>query len=90
MQTFGIIDMSNHASPSPKPDNAAINVPPTTDQAKHALRKEIGAKWGKFSESELNLLNNNAELVTRVAAKYGLENAKAQTDVDAMMHGRQL
>jgi hypothetical protein len=82
--------MSNHASQPPKNDNTSIVIPTQTEEAKLALRKEIGSKWGKFSESELNLLNSNADLVTHVATKYGLEKAKAQADVGTMMNGRHL
>jgi hypothetical protein len=44
-------------------------------------------KWGKFSEHDLSELKGNDDLVTQLAAKYGLD--KAQRDVDNLMKGRQ-
>jgi len=38
----------------------------------------------------LSALNGNVDLVTQLAAKYGLEKAQAQRDVDALMKGRQI
>jgi hypothetical protein len=57
---------------------------------KQILLKEIGAKWGKFSEHELSSLKNKDDLVTQVVAKYGLEKSVAQRDVDAVMKGRHI
>ncbi len=59
-------------------------------EAKQILLKDIGSKWGKFSEQELSSLKNKDDLVTQVVAKYGLEKAQAQRDVDALMKGRQI
>ena len=47
-----------------------------------------GAKWGKFSEQDLSALKGNDDLVTQLAAKYSLEKAQAQRDVDALLKGR--
>ena len=38
-------------------------------EAKQILLKDIGAKWGKFSEHELGALKNKDDLVTQVVAK---------------------
>jgi hypothetical protein len=57
---------------------------------KQILLKDIGAKWNKFSEQELGALKNRDDLVTQVVAKYSLDKAQAQRDVDAVMKGRQL
>jgi hypothetical protein len=59
-------------------------------QAKQTLLKDIGAKWGKFSEQELGALKNKDELVTQVVAKYSIDKSQAQRDVDAVMKGRQI
>jgi hypothetical protein len=45
---------------------------------------------GKFSEQDLSALNGNSDLVAQLAAKYGLEKAQVQRDVDALMRGRQI
>jgi division protein CdvB (Snf7/Vps24/ESCRT-III family) len=57
---------------------------------KQILLKEIGAKWGKFSEQELGALKSKDELVTQVVAKYSIDKTQAQRDVDAVMKGRQI
>ena len=59
-------------------------------EAKQILLKDIGAKWGKFSEQELGALKNNDDLVTQVVAKYSIDKAQAQRDVDAVMNGRKI
>jgi len=61
-----------------------------TAENKQILLKDIGAKWGKFSEQELGALKNRDDLVDQVAAKYSLDKAQAQKDVDAVMKGRQI
>ncbi len=57
---------------------------------KQILLKDIGAKWNKFSEQELGALKSKDELVTQVVAKYSIDKAQAQRDVDAVMKGRQI
>jgi hypothetical protein len=57
---------------------------------KQILLKDIGAKWSKFSERELGALKNRDDLVTQVVAKYSIDKAQAQRDVDAVMKGRQI
>jgi hypothetical protein len=71
------------------PNNAPASTGNATD-AKQILLKDIGAKWGKFSEIELGALKNKDELVTQVVAKYSIDKAQAQRDVDTVMKGRQI
>jgi division protein CdvB (Snf7/Vps24/ESCRT-III family) len=71
------------------PDTASANTGSSAD-AKKILLKEISAKWGKFSEDELGALKSKDDLVTQVMAKYSIEKAQAQRDVDAVMKGRQI
>jgi hypothetical protein len=59
-------------------------------ETKQILLKDIGGKWGKFSEQELGALKNNDDLVSQVVSKYSLDKAQAQRDVDAVMKGRQI
>ena len=59
-------------------------------EAKQILLKDISSKWGKFSEQELGALKNKDDLVTQVVAKYSIDKAQAQRDVDAVMKGRQI
>jgi hypothetical protein len=60
------------------------------DQNKQALLKEIWAKWSKFSEQDISALKSKADLVSQVVAKYGLEPAQAQREVDVLLKGRQI
>jgi len=45
---------------------------------------------GKFSEQDFSALKGNDDLVNQVVAKYGLEEAQAQRDVDALLKGRDI
>ena len=76
------MNTANQNADPEKTANAAEN--------KQILLKDIGAKWNKFSEQELGALKNRDELVTQVVAKYSLDKAQAQKDVDAVMKGRQI
>jgi len=64
--------------------------PNTANENKQVLLKDIGTKWGKFSEQELGAIKNRDDLVDQVVAKYSLDKAQAQKDVDAVMKGRQI
>jgi hypothetical protein len=68
------------------PSNAASNL----NESKQIVLKEIGAKWDKFSAQDLSALKGKDDLVIQVIAKYGLEKAQAQRDVDALLKGRQI
>jgi hypothetical protein len=51
---------------------------------------DVGAKWNRFSRQELSALASNDDLVTRIVAKYGVDKAAAQRDVEAVMDGRNI
>ena len=59
-------------------------------EAKQILLKDISSRWGKFSEQELDALKSKDDLVTQIVAKYSIDKAQAQSDVDAVMKGRQI
>jgi hypothetical protein len=59
-----------------------------TDQ-KSAVMKEICSKWSKFSEQDVAAMKGKADLVSQVVTKYGLPQIQAQTEVDALLKGRQ-
>jgi division protein CdvB (Snf7/Vps24/ESCRT-III family) len=61
----------------------------TSIETRQIVLEEIGAKWNKFSEQDLSALKNKDDVVTQVVAKYGLDKAQAQRDVDTLMRGRQ-
>ena len=75
---------------NPVTPNTASASTSTPAEAKHILLKDIGAKWGKFSEQELGALKNKDDLVTQLVAKYSIDKAQARRDVDALMKGRQI
>ena len=58
--------------------------------AASAMRGEIEQKWGRFDAQEIAAPKDNDDLVAQLQAKYQLDKAKAQTDVDAFAHGRHL
>ncbi len=60
-----------------------------TPEQKLAVTKEIVAKWSKFSEQDISALKGKSDLVSQVVAKYGTPQADAQTQVDALLKGRQ-
>jgi hypothetical protein len=69
--------------------NTSAAKPEASAQTKMIL-KEVGAKWGKFSDQDLSALKGKDDLVTQIVAKYSLERAQAQRDVDALLKGRQI
>jgi hypothetical protein len=70
--------------------NTSTAKPETAIQSKQMILKEVGAKWGKFSEQDLSALKGKDDLVNQVVAKYGLEKGQAQRDVDALLKGCQI
>jgi hypothetical protein len=65
--------------------NAAVALHEATAEAGKIVRKEIAAKWGKFSQNDLSALNLSA-----LKGRYGLEKAQAQRNVDALPKGRHI
>jgi hypothetical protein len=65
------------------------NAPQNTDQ-KGAVLKDICAKWSKFSEQDVAAMKGKSDLVSQVVTKYGVPQAQAQTEVDALLKGRQI
>jgi hypothetical protein len=52
--------------------------------------KEICSKWSKFSEQDVFAMKGKADLVSQVVTKYGLPQIQAQSEVDALLKGRQI
>ncbi|MGA7389292.1 MAG: hypothetical protein WA322_11935 [Pseudolabrys sp.] len=75
---------------NPVTPNTASASTGTPADAKQILLKDIGSKWGKFSEQELGALKNKDDLIAKIVAKYSIDKAQAQRDVDAVMKGRQI
>jgi hypothetical protein len=80
---FGDTLMANAASSSPTERTAAA-------ATRQLVINEIRSKWGKFSEQDLSALKSKDDVVSQLVAKYGLEQAQAQRDVDALMKNRQI
>jgi hypothetical protein len=70
--------------------NATSAKPENAPETRQIVLKEIGAKWNKFSEQDLTGFKSKDDVVTQVAAKYGLEKAQAQREVDTLMKGRHI
>lgn len=78
--------------------NAAATLPALkgemTDKEKRDTRQvllnDISAKWYDFTSPELSALKSTAELVTQVAARYGIDKAAAQRDVEGVLKGRSI
>ena len=80
----------NTATPNTATPNTAPAITEKAAESKQILLKDIGAKWGKFSEQELGALKNKDDLVTQVVAKYSIDKMQAQKEVDAVMKDRQI
>jgi hypothetical protein len=75
--------------PSAKGVNAfANNLTQEQRRGRQLLLNDIGDKWHKFSWYELDALEDRHDLVARVAAKYGIDQAAAGRDVDGVLEGR--
>jgi hypothetical protein len=65
------------------------SAPQNTDQ-KTAVVKDICAKWSKFSEQDVAAIKGKSDLVSKVVSNYGLPQSQAQSEVDALLKGRQI
>jgi len=68
----------------------AAEKPAMASESRAIILKEIKAKWSKFGDSELSALKGRDDLVGQVVAKYSLDKANVQRDVDALLRGRQI
>jgi len=75
---------------NPVTPNTATPSTSNPAEAKQMLLKDISSKWGKFSEQELGAIKNKDDLITQVVAKYSIDKAQAQREVDTVMKGRQI
>ncbi len=64
--------------------------PQNADQNKQAVLNDIRAKWSKFSEQDASAIKGKSDLVSQIVVKYGLDQAQAQREVDALLKGRQV
>jgi hypothetical protein len=66
------------------------NSAPQNTEQKNAVMKDICAKWSKFSEQDVAAIKGKSDLVSKVVSKYGLPQSQAQSEVDALLKGRQI
>ncbi len=71
-------------------NTANSNSAPQNTEQKGVVLKEICSKWSKFSEQDVAALKGKADLVSQVVTKYGLPQIQAQSEVDALLKGRQI
>lgn len=69
----------------PLPDTAQRSA-----EATQALHDDIRARWSRFTHFEIGHLRDADDLATRISIKYGLEKAKAESDVAAVLKGRSI
>jgi hypothetical protein len=68
-------------------DGSVAN-PGGSAETSRTIRREIGAKWDKFSEQDLSALRDRNDLVQEIVSRYGIETSEAQRDVDLVLKGR--
>jgi hypothetical protein len=97
-------ESTNKAAPKAHADRSAA--PPDTSETMTAatvtaaatvsaeiqqvVRRDVVARWNKFSEQDLSALKDRDDLVREVVSRYGIENGEAQRDVDFVLKGRQI
>jgi hypothetical protein len=67
---------------------SAPNVTQEQRESRQILLNDIGGKWNKFSKQELDGLKDSNDLVAQVVAKYGVDKAAAQHDINGILKGR--
>jgi hypothetical protein len=68
----------------------AASVEVASAETRQSVRREVGARWDRFSEQELSALANADDLVREVVSRYGIEQSEAQRDVDSVLKGRRI
>jgi hypothetical protein len=74
----------------PATSAASLSAEPASAETRQIVRREVGARWDRFSEQELAALNDRDDLVREVVARYGIEKGDAQRDVDLLLKGRRI
>jgi hypothetical protein len=59
-------------------------------ETKRSILNDIRSRWATFSEDDLGKLRSNDDLINEIAARYGVDRAQAQSDVEFVMQGRQI
>jgi hypothetical protein len=81
--------MTNTVENKNPTSNSMAAKPQSTDETKHSVRKEIGARWSKFSGEDISAMKGKDDLVAQVVAKYAIEKVQAERDVSALLKDRQ-
>ena len=61
-----------------------------TAEATQVLHDDIRTRWSRFTDLDVGYLRDADDLASQVATKYGLDPATAQSDVAAVLKGRQI
>ncbi len=72
------------------PVNPATPVEVAYADTRQSVRREVGARWDRFSEQELSALASRDDLVREVVSRYGVEKSEAQRDVNSVLKGRRI
>jgi hypothetical protein len=83
-------DRAGRNATLPAPSTETVSAEPASAETRQIVRREVGARWDKFSEQELAALNDRDDLVREVVARYGIEKGEAQRDVDLVLKGRRI
>jgi hypothetical protein len=67
---------------------AAVEI--ASADTRQSVRREVGARWDRFSEQELSALASRDDLVREVVSRYGIGKSEAQRDVDSVLKGRRI
>jgi hypothetical protein len=78
----------DHAGRDAALPTASVEV--ASAETRQSVRREVGARWDRFSEQELSALANADDLVREVVSRYGIEKSEAQRDVDSVLKGRRI
>ena len=70
--------------------HATVAKPETAARTRQIVCNENPVEMGQVLRPGSVRAPDNSDLVTQLAAKYGLEKAQAQRNVDAVMKGRQI
>ena len=74
--------------PAPVPASSPAPTPMQARAEARMLRAEIGDRWDKFTQPELDALRDNDDLVAQLVAKYGIGKHAATREAAALVRGR--
>jgi hypothetical protein len=70
--------------------SVAANPSANPEANRKIVLKEIGIKWNKFSEQDLNAFKTSSDVVAQLMGKYGVEKAQARRELNRLLQGRHI